>query len=430
MRSDMPRTTGKPLRAISSRSVWRHSGFSATGSWRHRALKFCLLLGWVGLSAVSSGAGFWETFFDGEQLTAVNAKEFNGYVRAKLPSGSFQPETFVFGNGGRLTGNIMRDPTLDGVSFPAIARLLAGPLASQNYLPAKDPKSTKLLIMVYWGMTYGGAGGISVSGPTQDRINYRNANLLGFESEARLIGDLSSSMTVRGQIIRTLHAYELSDVEVNRYYVIMRAFDFQSAWHQKKLNLLWETRFSLSERRHGFVQDLPSMAKSAALYFGQDSYGMVRRPLIREGHVTLGEPKVLGIVDEETAIGARESVPVPLSISGDWQSTTPGRLPVIVHIDPNGHSTFENPSQHAILPARVSVNGDSVTVIVPGWDISLRGTHKGDHISGRIAEYGKSGPINLTKTPNPVGGNQSDGDDAERGGDTLRKSSPEQPTGH
>jgi hypothetical protein len=298
----------------------------------------------------------------------------------------------------------MRDPTLDGLSFPAIARLLAGPLASQNYVPANDPKSTKLLLMVYWGMTFG-ADGILLDGPTQDQINYYNASLLGFEFEARFLGD-SSSTTARGQIIRALHAYGMSAVGMNRYYVILRAFDFQSAWNQKKLNLLWETRFSLSERHHGFQQDLPNMAKSAALYFGQDSYGLVRRPLIREGHVFLGEPKVLGMVDEETAIGATESAAIPLSIAGDWQSTIPGRLPVIVHIDPNGHSTFENPSQHAILPARVSVNGDSVTVIVPGWDISLRGTHKGDHISGTISEYGKSGPLRMTRTPQPVGGNQ------------------------
>jgi hypothetical protein len=301
--------------------------------------------------------------------------------------------------------------------------MLAGPLATQNYLPADGPKATKLLIMVYWGTTFG-ADGIILDGPTQDRINYYNASLLGFEFEARFLGD-SSSTTARGQIIRELHAYGMSAVGVNRYYVILRAFDFQSAWNQKKLNLLWETRFSLSERRHGFQQDLPSMAKSAALYFGQDSYGLVREPLIREGHVTLGEPKVLGIVGDETGTGAAGSSAIPLSITGDWQSTTPGRPPVIVHIDPNGHSTFENPSKHAILPARVSVNGRSVTVMVPGWDISLRGTHKGDHISGTISEYGRTGPLNLTKAPKPIGGNRLDGGDAEPSGDTPRKSNPE-----
>jgi hypothetical protein len=375
-----------------------------TPSWQKRVLRFCLLLGWVGTPIISSGAGIWQTFFDGEQLTAVNAKEFNGYVRPKLPGGSFQRETFAFGNGGNLFGNPMRDPTLDDLSFPAIARSLAGPLATQNYLPASDPKSTELLIMVYWGMTFGAEG--TIIGAAQDQINGINARILGFETAARFLGENGGS-SIRAQIIRDLHASEMSELEVNRYFVILRAFDFQSAWRQKKLKLRWETRFSLSERRHGFEQDLSRMAKSAALYFGQDSYGLVSRLLVREGRIFLGEPKVLGVVDDETDTVTTESSAIPLSIMGDWQSTTRGRLPVIVHIDPNGHSTFENPSQHAILLARVSVNGDSVTVIVPGWDISLRGTHNGDHISGTISEYGESGPLDLTKAPKPIGGNLS-----------------------
>jgi hypothetical protein len=34
-----------------------------------------------------------------------------------------------------------------------VAQTIAVPLASQNYVPAKDPKSTRLMIMVYWGTT-------------------------------------------------------------------------------------------------------------------------------------------------------------------------------------------------------------------------------------------------------------------------------------
>jgi hypothetical protein len=314
----------------------------------------------------------------------------------------------------------MRDPTFDCLGFPDIARLLAGPLASQKYLPSHDPQATNLLIMVFWGTTFGADN--TKDGPAQDALNYWNACLLGFEAEARFLGE-SSGASVRGQIIRNLHAYGIGAIEVNRYYVILRAFDFQSAWKQKKLKLLWETRFSLSERRHGFNQDLPGMAESASAYFGQDSYGLVRRPLIREGHVHLGEPKILGVVDDETNPGAAESAATPVSLVGDWQSTTPGRLPVMVHIDQRGNATFENPAEHAMLPARVSVHGDSVTVIVPGWDISFRGTHNRDRMSGTISQYGTAVPLNLTKTPKPIGENHRDGDDAKTRGDGPQKSS-------
>jgi len=386
-------------------------------------LGFCLLLGWGAITATSSRAGFLETLFRGEELTAVNSKEFNGYVRSKLPDGSFQPETFAFGEGGVLPGApSMRDPTFDGLGFPNIARILAGPLASQKYLPAHDPQSTKLLIMVFWGTTFGADN--TKDGPSQDALNYWNASLLGFEAEARFLGE-SSGASIRGQIIRNLHAYGIGAIEVNRYYVILRAFDFQSAWKQRKLQLLWETRFSLSERRHGFKQDLPRMAESAALYFGQDSYGLVRRPLIREGRILLGEPKVLSVVEDETNPGAAESAATPVSLVGDWQGTTPGRLPVTVHIDQRGNATFENPGEHVILPARVSVHGNSVAVIVPGWDISFRGTHNGDRMSGTISQYGTAGPLNLAKTPKPAGENHRVGNDARTRGDAPQKAGPD-----
>ena len=393
-----------------------------TIAWRKRALELCLLVGWGAMAAPASGAGFWAALSGDEEPTAVNAKEFNGYVRPRLPDGAFKPETFAFGEGGVLPGETRRDPTFDSLCFSDIARVLAGPLARQNYLPAPDSASTNLLIMVYWGTTFGANN--TQSGPAQDAYNYWNATLLGFETEARLLGE-NAGDTARGGIIRQLHAGGISAIQVDRYYVILRAFDFQAARKQKKLKLLWETRFSLSERHHGFKQDLPAMAEGAAQYFGRDTYGLVRIPPVREGHILLGQPKVLGVVDDDTDRTETESAATAASLAGDWLDTTPGRLPVIVHIDQSGNATFENPSQRAILPARVAVNGDSVTVSVPGWDISFRGTHNGDHISGTISEYGTAGHLNLVKTPKPAGEEPSDRDRANPHGDAPRKSSPE-----
>jgi len=351
----------------------------------------------------------------------VNSKEFNGYVRTKRPDGAFQTETFAFGNGGILPGLVMRDPTFDCLTFQDIARLLAGPLARQNYLAAHEAKSTNLLIMVYWGTTLGAVH--TLWGPAQDALNYRNASLLGFETEAHFLGE-SPADSARGWIIRDLHASGMSAIEVNRYYVILRAFDFQSAWKQKKLKLLWETRFSLSERHHGFKQDLPAMAESASLYFGQDSYGLVRTPPIREGHIHLGEPKVLSVVDDEANQRAAESSAALASMIGDWQDTSRGRSPVILHIGQKGNAAFENPDQHAVLSARVSVDGHSVTMRVPGWDISFRGTRDGNRISGVISEYGATGRLNLEKTPGPIGDGHLAVEDARPPGDVPKQSSP------
>ena len=87
----------------------------------------------------------------------------------------------------------------------------------------------------------------------------------------------------------------IDELEENRYFVVLMAYDFQLQWKQKKHKLLWETRFSIQEHRNDFKLALPTMAQEASRYFGQDSHGLVRRPL-PEGHVTLGEPKVIEVM--------------------------------------------------------------------------------------------------------------------------------------
>jgi len=68
------------------------------------------------------------------------------------PTARFKTETYAFGSGGNWGGDI-KDATIDKLNFLDVAKVIAGPLASQKYLPAKDPNNTKLLIMVYWGTT-------------------------------------------------------------------------------------------------------------------------------------------------------------------------------------------------------------------------------------------------------------------------------------
>lgn len=85
-------------------------------------------------------------------VTAVSSKVSGDYKRTKLPDGLFQPELYAFGEGGYWGGEIS-DSTIDKIKFADVAKVIAGPLAGQSYLPAKDPKTTKLLIMLYWGTT-------------------------------------------------------------------------------------------------------------------------------------------------------------------------------------------------------------------------------------------------------------------------------------
>jgi hypothetical protein len=365
---------------------------------------------WMGAAlAVASAsclqAGIFDTISASEKLTAVSSSAFNGYVRTRLANGSYKPETYALGDGGVLGGYLLGeyatdDPTMNDLNFRGVTGMLAGPLASQNYVSVPDPHATKLLIMVYWGRTVG--GNHVRDGSVRDQLNFDNARLLGFDSEMNFRAMIDPSTVYFGRnfqsgLLSNLHADVLSAIEVDRYYVILRAYDFQAAWRQKRLNLLWVTRFSLSERRHDFEREFPSMAQNAAAYFGQDSYGLVLKP-IPEGHVQVGEATP---VDDHSALDDSGSFDPRSGVVGDWQRTSPGPH-VVIHVDANGVSSFESPAQNAMVPARVTTESGDVTIKVPGWGIIIQGRLRGDRITGTIIQYNRKNSVTLSRVPAPA----------------------------
>jgi hypothetical protein len=335
-------------------------------------------------------AGLFDEFSPSEELTTVSSKQFNGYLRTRLTDGSFAPETYCLAEGGNLPpatafSYVVKDPTIDDVKFMDIARMIAPPLSDHGYVPSRDPKATRLMIMVFWGRNIGT--------PEIPELDAYNSSLLGFDSLLRTLGQIDP-YAIMGQILIQSHDDMLSVVRVNRYFVIMRAFDFQAAWKKKALNLQWETRFSISERRHDFERDLPMMAQSASLYFGQDSYGFVRVPTLPEGRVNIGEIRT--IADQENT-GFPAQGPLP-AMEGDWRGTLPGNHVVLIHVDRSGAVTFENKERHDVLPAQLSLKANAVIIAVPGWDMLFRGALMGDQIDGVLTEYYGSAHVTLKRT--------------------------------
>jgi hypothetical protein len=277
------------------------------------AAKAFALLSWA-MTALPALAGPFSLISGSEQMVAVSSKVFNGYARGHLPDGSLKPETYAFGNGGRLgeenggadvtgasarggdAGGVVRDDTLDVVTFNELASTVAGPLSSQKYLPTPSADSTDLLIMVFWGRTMGSAN--ILDGVAKDMTDMRNAILLGFNSEGVFSQGFTDPTNMMASIRRQVHSGVVDAIQVNRYYVILRAFDFRYAWKQRKIKLLWETRYSLSERHHDFEKELPGMTQYASQFFGQDSHGLLRAP-VPEGRVEIGPVKSLGDVPEK-----------------------------------------------------------------------------------------------------------------------------------
>jgi hypothetical protein len=278
-------------------------------------------------------------------ITAVSSRTSADYVRARKPDGSFQPETYAFAKGGAWKG-AMVDASIDKMTFLDVAHLVAYPLESQSYLPSKDPKTAKLLIMVYWGTTHAPEHAndsaeyvnlqaaqesvkeaLSEGGSLTDRIPVNSAKTMVInaardqmavaetaaitENSIRDQKDALNAMVLgydswwaetegdfRGTALESRRKDMMDELEEDRYFVVLMAYDFQLLWKEKKHKLLWETRFSIRQRHHDFDKDLPSMAQYASRYFGQDSHGLVHKE-IPLGHVDIGELKSLGDVPEK-----------------------------------------------------------------------------------------------------------------------------------
>ena len=293
----------------------------------------------------------WRPTARAAEYVAVSSAVSGDYVRTKLPDGSYQPETYAFGDGGRMTGT-MRGDSVDNLTFIDVARVISRPLAHRSYVPATDrnPENTKLLIMVYWGTTRGTAGGSgsdaneklqdtqpSTKSPppnpssvytahcscdaTTLRSNNDNADVGKGATESSFASSLAEAAAANRERIAAdmqnavLLGYDseltsadrheptafsgrrddlLAEVESNRHFVVLKAYDFQALWKHKKHRLLWVTRLSIRDRGTNFGSVLAAMVNNASQYFGQDSRGLMHTA-VPDGHVEIGEVKTLAM---------------------------------------------------------------------------------------------------------------------------------------
>jgi hypothetical protein len=276
-----------------------------------------------------------------EVVEAVASKVAKDYVRKKLPDGTFKPETYVFGQGDDWRGARV-DPTIDNTSFMDVARILAVPLAKKQYIPTADPKTTDELIMMSWGTTRAPQP-VSQTAPAQryleatqmhdraflmlkdahSRAEFVAAQQMLSEANNQMAMDLSAIQaenTARENLdLRTaaLLGYDSwwiavnsamggsplgrrrvdmeDELEEDRYFVVLTAFDYQKLVKEKKPKFLWEVRFSIREQGTQFDRRIQGMAELASDYFGRDSGGL-HHDTLPEGRVEIGPVKSLGEV--------------------------------------------------------------------------------------------------------------------------------------
>jgi len=311
----------------------------------------------VGLLA--GGAPFFATLpaargEENSEAVAISAKARGDYVRTRLADGSIQPETFAFAKGG--VWKATEAGTTDMLDFMKVARMIAEPLAGQGYYSSKDPKTTGLLIMVYWGTTHApehatdsissqnleaaNAAALGANQPQIVRFNkadscapmqMQTSSTTGYAIRSPAQIDMDNALTGamamvaaednRRNQINAQNALMLGydslwdetvkfdgtplqyrrqdlmhELEARRYFVVLMAYDFQMLWKEKRSKLLWETRFSIRERGNEFAGELAAMAGSSAPFFGKNNGKLIQKPL-PEGHVEVGPIKELASYD-------------------------------------------------------------------------------------------------------------------------------------
>ena len=119
------------------------------------------------------------------------------------------------------------------------------------------------------------------------QANQQVANLLGYVDEINN-RDVPSRFAGAGDAYLELQ----DDIENERYYVIIAAYDFRALGNGGEKKLLWSTRVSVQAQGNRFNETLAAMLKRAAPYFGADTGRLIRRyePKTR---VDLGELKFL-----------------------------------------------------------------------------------------------------------------------------------------
>jgi hypothetical protein len=234
-------------------------------------------------------------------------------------------------------------------------------LAKQSYYPAKDAKKADLMLVVHWGKTVPFSDGLNRSlidnglqgfglsqqlkmgnlgrseafgsgtsvapanaatATTQEandaaigeaaksemvqglmeiqfaqdariEADRRNANLLGYTAELNY-RDNPSLFGGTGTAYQDL----IEDIESERYYVAVTAYDFQEALRHKNKKGLWRTVASIDARGNRFDERLAQMLERASRHFGRDT-GRLIRQFEYTPRINLGELKTLGVVDNQ-----------------------------------------------------------------------------------------------------------------------------------
>ncbi len=271
------------------------------------------------------------------------------YQRERLPNGEWKAETYTFGI-GQMMDPSERDESLTALSQEEIMLMLAEALQGENYLPEQDPDNIDLLIVINWGKTvpfHDGLKDLSLNqgSNAMNTLNSIQADIAPGDSpspEQRSVmdqatGEFEQMMIMQGMADRSrrkANAYNAkllgyapslfeyysappvagpqrslmndleNEIESERYFVILVAYDFEKLVKEKQKSIRWITRFSIRANGRKFDEELANMARAASSQFGVKTKRLKRNLL--PGKIRMGEIEVVDVLENDEAEQTKE----------------------------------------------------------------------------------------------------------------------------
>ncbi len=260
-------------------------------------------------------------------VIAVSATAVKVYVRATDPAGRPLSESYVLGE-GHFFGGHTADRGLDRTTFADITKTLAGNLAKQNYFPAKSAEDASLLLLVHWGTTEiyedpqrdfnvaAAQAAASAFSAAQSANGLADPTTLNFElnalatAQASVQGAINRNAVLLGyerNLMRERREWAPTTAEITmsnelneeRYFVIVLAYDRRTMTKEHKSKPLWITRLSIRSPGNNFTGALPVLSQAGSEVFGRQVDELIKVKVSDpRGTVTLRELEIRGVVPE------------------------------------------------------------------------------------------------------------------------------------
>ncbi|MDQ8184327.1 hypothetical protein [Pelagicoccus sp. SDUM812002] len=260
------------------------------------------------------------------------------YQRQRLPNGQWEEQTYALAI-GKMLDPTDRDQSLEALSVSEMAEILANALHRQNFIPESNPDNTDLMIVVNWGKTIPYHDGFKQTALDGITNSFNEINAIEIEPESagsvtlgssESVSELEMTLAIQSMAERArrqandynaqllgfapqLSQYYFDDplggpqrlvmddligeIEMDRYFVILQAYDFKKLVENKEKDILWITRFSMRAKGRKFDEELENMARAASQFFGTETKRLKRGLL--PGEIKMGELEVVETMEAE-----------------------------------------------------------------------------------------------------------------------------------